>query len=454
MRDRAGNPIAGESITILSNTSGFGMPSEMGMVETDGQGHYFRGHLPAGTYVVMRNLFGMLGGGSGIGSKTAVVEEGMITEVNFDEKGARLWGFVKRARSTLRNYEEMEPVRGARLMLTGVDNHAVMASAQTDEAGRYEFVGLDAGKYHVTLQGTAMGFSVLRFSEVALGREEEKELNFTWPEGVIRGRVVTRSGGRPIAGAEVYFKLTGAPAAGMPAFPSMVRSDAEGRFEKGELAGGVVLVTARAEGHGQDEVEVRLAEGEVTEDVVLHLGGGGVLAGRIARADGAAEPFPGKMLKLFRPDGSPALPGLNIVPTEADGRYRIDGLPAGDVLVLALGMGLAPQMLPATIRDGETTTLDIAMQPGIVLELSVVDDEGHPVEHAHIAVRNAADFTLPLEESGLINKTGARYSVPLGREAYTLTLFCEGYQPVILSRDFRDAPTRVVESVVLPVAPP
>ncbi len=439
VRDRAGNPIPGDSITVISNSAGFGMPAEMGMVETDASGYYTRGHLPPGNYVVMRNLFSMMGGGSGVGSKTAVVQEGMITEVSFGERGARLWGIVSKAG---------QPLPRARLMLVGADNTAIMAGAESDETGRYEFHGLDPGKFLVNLQGTGMGFSSLRVVAVTLKREEEKQLDFAYPAGVIRGRVLDRASGAAISEAEVYFKLAGTPDVGLPAFPIIERSDAEGRFEKGELSGGAILVSARAEGHGQADLEVQLGEGEVKEGVELRLESGGRLEGRIAGAAGDMT-FPMKIVKLFRPDGSPALPGLNMVQVGEDGRYSVDGLPAGDLLVMALGVNLAPQILPTTIKVGETATLDFAMQPGIAVELTVVDGAGAPIEDARMAVRNAADFALPLQESGLVNRTANHYTLPLGREACTITIFADGYQPATLSRDYRDAQPPVKETVTL-----
>ena len=68
--------------------------------------------------------------------------------------------------------------------------------------------------------------------------------------GRIRGRVVTDSGGAPIAGAEVR----------VPAASVAVRSDSAGRYELPPMPAGPVRVFVRAVGYRDDSTDVTLRD--------------------------------------------------------------------------------------------------------------------------------------------------------------------------------------------------
>ena len=78
-------------------------------------------------------------------------------------------------------------------------------------------------------------------------------------------------------------------------------------------------------------------------------------------------------------DGS-TLPGANVLiegtsigtATNVDGAYRIAGIPAGEQVVRVSYIGYEPRSIPVTIRDGATTTLDVALLPGGVIGEEVV----------------------------------------------------------------------------------
>lgn len=181
----------------------------------------------------------------------------------------------------------------------------------------------------------------------------------------VRGRVVDASG-RPVQGAEVamttlsnYVEVRHARLFSDQS-RYIQRTDAEGRFELKPQMGGVWVVAVHAAGFGRVP-----ASAGVNGDLVLQpLGGisgrwldegGRPLAGRQVALSGAI-PYPGNCAL-----GQTAF----TVATDADGRFRFEGVPPGRWLVR--GYPLAPGSQGA-VSDYLPVVSCVELEPGMTLE--------------------------------------------------------------------------------------
>jgi len=66
--------------------------------------------------------------------------------------------------------------------------------------------------------------------------------------------------------------------------------------------------------------------------------------------------------------------------TDAVGRFAYDGVAPGRVTVSARGTGVAAgDSAPVTVRAGEATEVELTVEPGTVLIVTVFDGAGEPV---------------------------------------------------------------------------
>ncbi|MCB9868860.1 MAG: carboxypeptidase regulatory-like domain-containing protein [Planctomycetes bacterium] len=170
-------------------------------------------------------------------------------------------------------------------------------------------------------------------------------------------------------------------------------TQADGSFELFGLPRGRVFLDARSEGaFVRNPGLVRLAPGQVAEEVVLLASPGGRLVGTV-----------------YGPEGTPARntrvsvrPGLNAflgqltqrkykwleAVTDAEGHYEIAGIPTGDgysVTIASPDMALEERH-GIDIQVGRTVTMDIHGKHGALVAGRAVDSEGRPVARAQVAM--------------------------------------------------------------------
>jgi RNA polymerase sigma factor (sigma-70 family) len=128
--------------------------------------------------------------------------------------------------------------------------------------------------------------------------------------------------------------------------------------------------TRPAEGD-RETVEVR--KGELTEGVDLTLVPGAVLKGQVIERS-TKSPIPGATVESF----------FQTVVTDAEGRFTIEGLHAGSVLLVARAKGFAREMEQVDLSLGEENSTTINMVPGGAIEGMVTDSAGKPVPAADV----------------------------------------------------------------------
>ena len=194
--------------------------------------------------------------------------------------------------------------------------------------------------------------------------------------GVIAGRVVTdEETPRPVRRATV------AVSAGLLASPVLTTTDDEGRFVVEDLPAGAYRVGAekpgwvptvygtRAPGQVQG-VPLVLADQQRVTDVELRMPRGAVITGQVRSTSGA--PVAGASVEALRMGRSLAVSGLTSLPTttDADGRYRIYGLAAGDYVVRSMSPVVAAltyrPVAPAEVRWADALLQQARSAPGAV----------------------------------------------------------------------------------------
>ena len=301
------------------------------------------------------------------------------------------------------------PAAGAGLVLEpagGVHPQLHARSAATGPDGSARIEGLEPGPWYVR---SALGGQAGAL--VPEGAEETVVLQL--PPGPALEGLVVDAEDRPVAGAGVWI------AADLEPGPARIRArtGADGSFSIPCL-GNARLVGARAAGHGPSyavHLEAPAGSTEGPLSVRLELGAaGGSLRGRVlagnAPAAGAVveiDPAPGKQT-YFEDGRTYDRPPRIRLRADAAGEFAAEGLEPGLLPMHARAAGWAPWSGFAEVVAGAPATLEIRLQPGVVLEGRVQLDAGEPAGAgllvwsgtppalAYTATRTAADGSYRL----------------------------------------------------------
>ena len=231
--------------------------------------------------------------------------------------------------------------------------------------GRYDIGGLAAGTYRLAAYGTiADGFTAYYYqgyfggttaenaAEITLAAGESKTADIALTgteqfEGSLSGQIT--AGGAPLAGAKVSLYHSDYDYCCDPTLLRQliyVYTDVEGRYRVDGLANGRVRIRAVAPAgiyattYYTDAILLSTASSVVVgggtnvTGVDIDLPSGGTITGRVIQRNG--QPVAGLALTLYAPRlrdpmyGSMPIIQTDNLQTDADGRYTISGLYAGD----------------------------------------------------------------------------------------------------------------------------
>jgi len=334
---------------------------------------------------------------------------------------------------------ELRPVPGARVrFLALVGGVRVEVEGAAGEEGRYRLEGLPdlsafeeaEGSSGAWLEVTAEGFAPLLLQEGIVPREAEQWRDLVLLRGaVVQGRVLDGETRRPIAGARVLLvsdegtgivqERPGGTRVANPFVPRVLQectADENGGFrmlrvpcrgfhrlassrwsDAGEVIG---CLRAVAEGRFGATEDLPAIEEGGTREIDLLCWPAGSVEGRVL--DAAGRPvggvevwchLPGRPLAWWT--GRDREGGNPIASTDAEGRYRIDRVPAAATAKLIFRREGWPNRpdLPSTeivIRAGSTTGVPdfvLGEAPAPVLaRVQVVDDAGRPLFGATVSM--------------------------------------------------------------------
>ncbi|WP_369403301.1 MFS transporter [Gordonia soli] len=215
-------------------------------------------------------------------------------------------------------------------------------SASVLDDGSYAIRGLEDGTY--TVIATAPGRSPRALSVSVVGDLVFRR-DFTLAGGSALSGTV-RDAQRPIAAALIVTDQSGAVV-------TQAQADAEGRFSITGLSDGdTVAVTASAPGYQPTSQLVTVdAAGRGEIDLVLLAIGG--VQGSVRTADGS--PLAGATVSAIGPEQTI----VASVTTDADGRYRIEGLTDAQFTLVA--NMYEPAAVPVTVLASRHNTVDIEL---------------------------------------------------------------------------------------------
>ena len=256
-------------------------------------------------------------------------------------------------------------------------------SGRTDDAGDLLLYAPPDGSYEIlaVAEGHGWGSTIARLPRPGAGGARvtltlDRELQ-------LRGRIRAPDG-RTLAGVPL---VLWPPLGGGP--PARTRSQGDGAFAFRHLAPGPHRLTAEVDGRGTVElagvdpeggfVEVTLPEGSVLSGRVLHQGRAVAGARVTAEPDGAPVIVQGD--SFLRPTTR----------TGPDGRFQMEGLPAGSFRLRVASEGLPPVVAGPFVTDGVPVTVNLPMPA--TASGRVLDAGGRALEDAVIQL-------LPAEHDG------------------------------------------------------
>jgi uncharacterized GH25 family protein len=287
---------------------------------------------------------------------------------------------------------EGAPVAGASIKLKevgggrqqywgGPDNDPVAAT--TDAAGAFSIRGLGKGPFTVTARASSFSDGVE--NNVEGGRED---LVINLKAGLaIEGIVVDEVTGAPIPGITLYSNPK-APAAGemQMRMPRSATSGKDGTFAIRDLASGSYMLSVMMNWNDASSDYSQKTVDNVdagAKDVRVALAKGLPIAGKVVHEDG--KPASGAYVQAIGKDanGNPDWQKQRGGQVNADGTFRLGGLPAGnyDLTINAgWGGGNAQGVAPTTMKGVSAGTEDlvVTVRKGLTITGKVVDEKGNP----------------------------------------------------------------------------
>ncbi len=270
----------------------------------------------------------------------------------------------------------------------------------SDSEGRFRLEDFSAER-SVMLNVIAEGYAPLRRGVTPPAADLTLVLTAS---GILQGRVEDAETKRPLTDFTVGysaprtagFVIRMGGGLGDRSFQS-----ADGSFELPDVPAGKWAVRASAPGYRTAEVAgVEVAEGETKEGIVLSLKKGGVLSGRVLDARrNTGVPNASVSWQPVRSEATGRLPAAMMsrltgaeygTTTDADGRFRFDGLPEGKVAVTASH----PDFLEAAkdVEGDAETSVDLMLSTGGAISGTVVGKDGRiPAAGAQVSLNELGD---------------------------------------------------------------
>jgi protocatechuate 3,4-dioxygenase beta subunit len=238
--------------------------------------------------------------------------------------------------------------------------------------------------------------------------------------------------GRPVAGASVFLSEEESRTfGGRSALMSSDRfhrgtSDDEGGFSFDGVSPGPFSLSAQAPRRQRAELKnLEVKAGQDLTGLELVLPPGAEVTGRVLSPEGRPVAEAQVVLVEASEERYPSFSSLQAT-TDADGQYRIDGLPPGKRTLEARAEGYR-----RAVRDVELTAtaavVDFALERGLEASGRVVDDAGNPIAGTELilfASQYSADAPHATSEAdGTFRFSGLRDGT------YRLMAFKDGYAP-------------------------
>jgi protocatechuate 3,4-dioxygenase beta subunit len=240
-----------------------------------------------------------------------------------------------------------------------------------DPNGEFKIVGLTPGRWQLRVR--ADGFETSRETVEVQEGEMTEDVEVRLGQGsIMRGIVVDKRNGKPVESAMVSasrnkeggFTLL---AQGFMEGSPVTVSKGDGSFELRGVEANATWMHVMAEGYSSLNLQMEaVKDGEVRDNLKLEMLPGGSITGKVTDRHGAM--LARRMVVAFSPGSQDFQQGA----TNEAGIYKIDNLQPGNYLLISvslddeslftgdfMSMLSGGRFVPATVVEGETTTVDI-----------------------------------------------------------------------------------------------
>ncbi len=290
-------------------------------------------------------------------------------------------------------------INAARIQLHG----PLDRDATTDANGHATFKGIAPGWYVVVATAPNLAPAT---TFVGVGNDDATNVRLELVTGAgVAGRVIDPDG-KPVAAAKVRYEGV---SDWTQSSTDSITTAADGTFRIAALPAGSFRFSARDDDHAPGATSAVVLDGTTArEDLVIQLQPGGTLTGVVVDAN--KRPVPWARVRAREEAQGIAMQRTRQTTADADGTFRLSGLPRSVVNIVALG----DETTSSTARADLAATPDARVE--LVLDLSgiiaghVVDSSGEPIEGAQVwAARedeSASDAGIRGESFALTDGSG------------------------------------------------
>ncbi len=263
---------------------------------------------------------------------------------------------------------------------------------EVDAEGRFDAPGIASTNHEA--YPVCPGYERRRILFDTTGRPDAV-LELKLPKaGKIIGRVVDENG-KPIPGATVGLRTSGSIFSGSALWEKCAE---DGTFSyDGKSLGRTGRLSARGRGYQDMEREDVVVLDPATPARVDFTLRPDPTKGRVSKAAAPLVHRRNVSGKVVGPDGKPVIAAVvrwdlrvssDSVPetkTDAEGTFRLQGVPDAENVLSVMSKGLAPSF-PLVEAGGDRTVM-VELKAGVTIRGRVVDDSGAPIEGARVAPR-------------------------------------------------------------------
>ena len=266
----------------------------------------------------------------------------------------------------------------------------------TDPGGAFRLDDIEPGRYTIEVAADHYASATKADLDVAAEQVVDAGTLTLQSRSVMRGRVVAARDRTPVAGVTIHITLVEAGQHQDATTDSSwsATSAADGTFSTPTLPAGTFDVALDHSQYAPSRNRIAFQPDADAPEVVLEMYRGGTLGGSVV--DAKQQPVPGvRIVATQGTDGD-----SRIADTGSDGHYVIDGLAPGTWTVTRQqqdrrAASPAVDTKFATIREGETTTIDFDEKPRVLVSGTVMKGDtpipGAPIYFVSIDNNQAHD---------------------------------------------------------------